>query len=67
VGYIVIFGLGSIGGMMAMSVLVGLPLRVTARRFAGANLMLRGVAAFASLSVGLMMIYESGVVQGLVR
>jgi sulfite exporter TauE/SafE len=65
--YIVIFGLGSIGGMMAMSILIGLPLRVTARRFAEANLMLRGAAAFASLGIGLIMIYQNGVVQDLVR
>lgn len=65
--YIVIFGLGSIGGMMAMSILIGLPLRVTARRFAEANLMLRGAAAFASLGIGLLMIYQNGVFQDLVR
>lgn len=65
--YIVVFGLGSIGGMMAMSVLVGLPLRFTATRFARANLMLRGLAGLASLSFGVFMVYELGFVQGLVR
>ena len=65
--YIVVFGLGSIGGMMAMSVLVGLPLRFTARRFARANLMLRGLAGLASLSFGVFMVYELGFVQELVR
>ncbi len=65
--YIVVFGLGSIGGMMAMSVLVGLPLRFTARRFARVNLMLRGLAGLASLSFGVFMVYELGFVQGLLR
>lgn len=65
--YIVIFGIGSIGGMVTMSVLVGLPLRFTARRFARANLLLRGVAGFASLSFGVFMVYELGILQMLVR
>jgi ABC-type nickel/cobalt efflux system permease component RcnA len=65
--YIVIFGLGSIGGMMLMSALVGLPLRLTATRFLRANLAVRGVAAVFSLGFGLFMVYEIGFVDGLFR
>ena len=65
--HIVVFGLGSIGGMMLMSALVGLSLRLTASRFARANLAVRGLAGLFSLSFGLFMVYEIGVVRGLFR
>jgi hypothetical protein len=58
--YIVVFGIGSIGGMMIMSALVSLPLYLTATRFNRANLMMRGLAGLFSLSFGLFMIYEIG-------
>jgi xanthosine utilization system XapX-like protein len=59
--YILIFGVGSIGGMMIMSALVSLPLYLTARRFRRANLMMRGLAGLFSISFGLFMLYEIGV------
>jgi high-affinity nickel-transport protein len=59
--YIFIFGVGSIGGMMMMSVLVSLPLYLTATRFTRANLMMRGLAGLFSLSFGLFVIYQIGV------
>ncbi|MBC7912406.1 MAG: hypothetical protein H7Y30_18005 [Pyrinomonadaceae bacterium] len=65
--YIVIFGIGSIGGMMLMSALVGLPMRLTAKRFTRANLMIRGLAGLFSVSFGLFMVYEIGFVGGLFR
>jgi hypothetical protein len=63
--YISVFGIGSIGGMMLMSALVSLPLRLTADRFTRANLTLRGIAALFSLGFGLFMVYEIGFVDGL--
>lgn len=65
--YIVIFGIGSIGGMMLMSALVCLPLYLTATRFNRANLAMRYLAGLFSLSFGLFMIYEIGFVDGLFR
>lgn len=65
--YIVVFGIGSIGGMMLMSMLVGLPLQLTANNFKRANFALRGLAALFSLSFGLFMVYEIGYVDGLFR
>ena len=56
--YIAIFGIGSIGGMMIMSTLFALPARLTALRFARANLAMRGVAGIVSLGFGIFMIYE---------
>ena len=65
--YIAVFGVGSIGGMMIMSALVGLPLYLTATRFRRANLMMRGLAGLFSLSFGLFMVYEIGIAGGLFR
>jgi sulfite exporter TauE/SafE len=58
--FIAIFGVGSIGGMMLMSALVGLPIYLTAKRFKRAHLALNGLAGLFSLSFGLFMIYEIG-------
>jgi nickel/cobalt exporter len=65
--YISVFGIGSIGGMMLMSVLVGLPLRLTAARFTRAHLTVRCLAGLFSLGFGLFMVYEIGFVEGLFR
>lgn len=58
--YIIIFGIGSIGGMMLMSFLVGLPLHFTAKRFNRANLLLRCAAGLLSVCLGLWIVYEKG-------
>jgi ABC-type nickel/cobalt efflux system permease component RcnA len=63
--YILVFGVGSIGGMMLMSMLVGLPFHFTAKRFARADWFLRGAAGLFSLGFGLFMVYEIGFVGGL--
>ncbi|MGI9106817.1 MAG: nickel/cobalt transporter [Pyrinomonadaceae bacterium] len=65
--YIVIFGIGSIGGMMLMSALVGLPLRLAANSSARANVAMRGLAGLFSLCFGLFMVYEIGFVGNLFR
>lgn len=65
--YIVVFGVGSIGGMMVMSALFALPARFTTRSFTRANFALRCLAGLFSLSFGLFMIYEIGFVDRLLR
>jgi ABC-type nickel/cobalt efflux system permease component RcnA len=65
--YISIFGLGSIGGMMAMSTLLGLPLQLTAERFKRAHSVVCALAACFSLGFGLFLAYEIGFVEGLLR
>ena len=64
--YIVIFGIGSIGGMMLMSFLVGLPFHLTSKNFNRMNYVLQSVAGFASVGIGLYIIYEKGIVEGLI-
>jgi ABC-type nickel/cobalt efflux system permease component RcnA len=65
--YIAVFGAGSVGGMMLMSALVGLPVHLTAVRFARANFAVRGLAGVFSLGMGLFMVYEIGLAGGLFR
>jgi len=65
--YIAVFGLGSIGGMMLMSSLVGLPIHLTAMRFTRANFAVRALAGLFSLGFGLFMAYQIGFINGLLR
>lgn len=65
--YIAVFGIGSIGGMMIMSVLFALPARFTVNRFARTNLAVRCLAGLFSLGFGLVMIYQIGFVDHLIR
>ena len=58
--YILVFGVGSIGGMMLMSLLLSLPFHFTAKTFGGVELTMRGLAAAFSISLGLFMIYKIG-------
>ncbi|MEO5716997.1 MAG: urease accessory protein [Chthoniobacterales bacterium] len=58
--YILIFGVGLVGGMMLMSLLVGLLLHFTALHFNRANLLLRCVAGLLSVGLGLFIVYEKG-------
>ena len=62
--YVVIFGVGSIVGMMLMSLLVGLPFYFTSK-FNRFNHILQCVAGLVSIGLGLMIIYEKGVTEGL--
>lgn len=57
--YIIIFGFGSIVGMMLMSFLVGLPFRWTAAKFNNFNLVLQCVAGLLSVGIGLKVVYEN--------
>ncbi len=63
--YMIIFGIGSIGGMMIMSTLFALPARFTAKRFARAHSAFRGLAAGFSFCFGVLMIYQIGFVDHL--
>jgi len=58
--YVAIFGVGSLGGMVATTTLVGMPLAVAAGRFARAEAIVRLGAALASVAVGLRLAWELG-------
>jgi ABC-type nickel/cobalt efflux system permease component RcnA len=53
--YITVFGIGSIGGMLLMSAMIGLPFAVTARRFSIVNGGIRLFAGLFSILFGLML------------
>jgi sulfite exporter TauE/SafE len=63
--YIGIFGIGSIAGMTIMSTLFVLPSRLISKRFARADLLLRGAAGLFSLGFGIFMIWQIGFVDRL--
>lgn len=65
--YLLVFGLGSICGMMLMSALIGLPFALAARRVSGLYYGLQTVAGAVSIVFGLWYAYETGVASGLMR
>lgn len=58
--YIVIFGLGSIGGMLLLSGLISVPFVLTAQRFAAMNRSIRILAGVSSVVFGLFLGWEIG-------
>jgi len=56
--YIGVFGVGSIGGMLLMSALIGLPFALTARRYAFLNGGIRLVAGAFSILYGLVLAWK---------
>jgi high-affinity nickel-transport protein len=56
--YIFIFGVGSIGGMMLMSLLLGLPFHFTANNFVVLNKAIRLAAGIFSFGLGMFIVYE---------
>ncbi len=63
--YLLVFGIGSTGGMLCMSALMGLPLQLTAAYFGRADLAVRALAGLFSLGLGMLMVYQIGFVEGL--
>lgn len=57
-GYLLIFGLGSILGMMTMSAVMGIPFVLTAGRYDTVSLRIQQAAALASIVVGAMLMRE---------
>jgi ABC-type nickel/cobalt efflux system permease component RcnA len=57
--YLLIFGVGSIGGMLLMSTLIGLPFVLTARRFQRVDTPVRLLAGTASVAFGLYYAFET--------
>lgn len=62
--YVVIFGIGSIGGMMLMSFFVGLPFHLTASRFNRFNKLMQAGAGGLGILLGLWIVYQKGFVEG---
>jgi sulfite exporter TauE/SafE len=65
--YILIFGVGSIGGMMVMSLLMTVPLALAARRLRLLERVIRLVAGLFSLGFGSYLAWDVGLIQSLLR
>ena len=63
--YIAVFGVGSMMGMSIMSLLLGVPARLTVEHFARTHLALRGLSGLFSVAIGLFVVYENGVLNRL--
>ena len=59
--YIGIFGVGSVGGMMVMSTLIGLPFALTTRAHGKLNYIIRGTSGLLSIGFGLFYAWQLGV------
>jgi ABC-type nickel/cobalt efflux system permease component RcnA len=58
--YILIFGLGSVGGMLVLSSVIGLPFIFTTQRFSSLNRRIRLTAGVASLAFGVFLGWKIG-------
>lgn len=63
--YLLIFGVGTIAGMMIITAAIAVPFTYTGNRFAGFNRTLRVASGIVSLAFGLFIAYKIGVVDGL--
>ena len=58
--YIVVFGVGSMMGMITMSALVSLPAHLTGEHFVRTHLAVRGLSGVFSVVLGLVIVYQNG-------
>ena len=58
--YVLLFGLGSIVGMLVLSVLIAVPLSWTARAFTGAHHLLQGAVGTVTVGLGVAVIVKTG-------
>ena len=56
--YLLVFGLGSVGGMLAMTSLIGVPISLGVRFFEGALLPMRALAGLLSTSFGVFYAFK---------
>jgi high-affinity nickel-transport protein len=63
--YLLLFGAGTIAGMMLITVVIAVPFAFTAARFATVHRYLGVASGLVSLGVGLFLAYEIGLVDGL--
>jgi ABC-type nickel/cobalt efflux system permease component RcnA len=59
--YILMFGIGSIVGMAALSVVIAIPLRRSAKGLTWLNNGLQGVIGIATIALGSILIYDTGI------
>ncbi len=63
--YLVVFGIGTIAGMMLITTAIAVPFTFSEGRFARLNRGLGLVSGLVSLAFGLFIVYQMGIVNGL--
>ena len=63
--YLLVFGLGTLGGMMMMTVAMSLPLIFTTKRYHRTGRWLTATSGLVSVAFGLFLVYQVGIVNGL--
>ncbi len=65
IAYLLIFGLGTVAGMMLITAAIALPFAYSMQRFARLNRGLAVASGFVSVAFGLFLCYQTGFVDGL--
>jgi high-affinity nickel-transport protein len=65
IGYLLVFGLGTVAGMMLITAAIALPFAYSLQRFAQVNRYLGMASGLVSVAFGLFLCYQIGVVDGL--
>ena len=63
--YLLVFGLGTVAGMMLITAAIAVPFTLSENRFARMNHFLAAASGVVSLIFGLLIVYEMGFVHGL--
>jgi high-affinity nickel-transport protein len=65
IGYLLIFGLGTVAGMMLITAAIALPFAYSMQHFTRLNRGLAAASGFVSVAFGLFLCYQTGFVDGL--
>jgi high-affinity nickel-transport protein len=65
VGYLLVFGAGTIAGMMLVTAAIALPFTYSQSRFVRVNRALGVVSGLVSVGLGLFIVYKMGYVNGI--
>jgi ABC-type nickel/cobalt efflux system permease component RcnA len=65
--YLLVFGAGTMVGMMLMTTAIAMPLAYTGKKFVGANRLMTLTSGVFSMAFGLFLVYHIGLVDGLFR
>lgn len=63
--YLLLFGLGTIAGMMLITAVIAMPFAFAGRKFSGWNRGMTVASGLLSLGFGLFLSYQIGIVKGL--
>jgi sulfite exporter TauE/SafE len=65
IAYLLVFGVGTIAGMMIITTAIALPFKYSQQRFARLNRTLQVASGVISLAFGIFIVYKMGYVNGM--